>query len=590
MKKLAIVTVDYNGHEDTAALLSDLARVDLKDWDSRIIVVDNGSRPGLLAPAKKAYPGVDVIQTGENKGFAGGYNFGLKYAYEWGADYLWIINNDTLVKDKDAAKKLVQVLLKNPQAGVVSPKIRFAPGYEFYKDRYKKSEIGKVIWYAGGVMDWANVLVRHRGIDEVDRGQYDSVSETEFVSGCSFMSRREVFEKAGYFDEVLFAYFEDVEWMLRVAQAGFLRMYAGNTEIYHKVSRTAGIGSPLTDYLLTRNRLVVGMRLAAVGWRTKLALAREAVKILVTGREAQRRGVWDALDGAVGPGPYLKAPDWEPEYETEVSVVTINYKTAPLTEGLVKSILKKGSGFEKLAGEIVVVDNASGDDMAERIKKYPGVKFIGNRVNNGFAGGNNQAMRFAKGKYLLMLNSDMEIKPGAINEMLRQAEAVKGKAVLGAKLVFPDGTVQDSCYNLPTVGHAMEEYFLGKKGSYFMYAPPAGEAVAVEGVVMACFMIPRVVLNRVGPISEETFMYFEDIEYCRRLREAGIPVLYCRNAEIIHYHGMSSKQIGVVRAVDYLKKGSLWYHGPINYALLWLVLWLGQKWGRTATPKSKWAG
>src|SRR3990172_10585600 len=107
MNKLAIVTVDFNGHKDTLELLESLRGL---SWDGevKIIVVDNGSKE----PLKVLPQSVELIQTGKNLGFAGRYNRGLRYAYQWGADYFLIINNDTLVRDKDFAAVLSKVLRK----------------------------------------------------------------------------------------------------------------------------------------------------------------------------------------------------------------------------------------------------------------------------------------------------------------------------------------------------------------------------------------------------------------------------------------------------------------------------------------------
>lgn len=122
-----------------------------------------------------------------------------------------------------------------------------------------------------------------------------------------------------------------------------------------------------------------------------------------------------------------------------------------------------------------------------------------------------------------------------------------------------------------------------------MYLPPGREPSRVEGAVMACFMIPRTVINHVGLLSEKTFMYFEDVEYCRRLKQAEIPVLFHPQARFTHHHGASSKKIGLSRSQDLLKKGSLFYHGRVKYLVLWVVLWLGQRIGRVTTPVSRWA-
>jgi GT2 family glycosyltransferase len=270
--KLAIVTVDYNNHQDTHDFLTSAKKLKFaKDVDVEIITVDNGSDEPLSGA---------VIQTGENLGFTGGYNRGIAYALASGADFIAVVNNDVLFPDSEVFTKLLRVLLQHPDVGIVAPKILFAPGYEFHKDRYSKEQLGKVIWYAGGTFDWNNVSSIHRGVDEVDTGEYDKTEETEFVSGCCFVARREVFVETGMFEDKLFAYFEDADFIQRVTK--YKKYYCGQASICHKVSQSTGIGSKLTDYMLTRNRLYFGFKYATN--KTKFALVREAVKFLIVGR------------------------------------------------------------------------------------------------------------------------------------------------------------------------------------------------------------------------------------------------------------------------------------------------------------------
>jgi hypothetical protein len=316
-------------------------------------------------------------------------------------------------------------------------------------------------------------------------------------------------------------------------------------------------------------------------WRTRLAVVREAVRLLFSGRELQRRGVADFIGGRWG--NMDKKREFSGQWPVKLSIAIVNYKTAGLTQKLVASIFRDDKSVE-----VVVLDNNSGDDLADRMVKYPRVKFIANAVNTGFAGGYNKAMDWCRGEYVLMLNSDIEVKPGALGRIVAAADELGGNAVVVGKLIFPDGTIQDSCFHLPTVWGAFKQYFLDIKGSYFMFQPPKTGNIRIPGAVMACYLIPRRIISSVGRLSEESFMYFEDIDYCRRLKWAGFLIYYCSGAEFLHHHGASSKVIGQTKAMEFTVKGSKIYHGPIKYAVLWLVLWLGQKWGRVKSPVSRW--
>ena len=482
-----------------------------------------------------------------------------------GADYFLIVNNDTLVEDKNFAATLSKVLGKG-SAGAVSPKILFAPGYEFFKERYSQKNLGKVIWYAGGSFDWKNVMGVHRGIDEVDSGQYDETERVDFISGCCLMAKREVFAKVGYFDERTFAYFEDGDWMRRLGLAGYKLYYCGKAEIYHKVSQTAGAGSPMTDYLITRNRIAFAMKYAPS--RTKIAILRQALGFLAFGRKTQRKGVIDWLSGKWG---YPTEAPEKSYFPVKLSIGIVNYKTLELTRKLLKSIYSQPREVvENL--EVILLDNASDDGCKDMVEKdFPRVKFIQNEENNGFAAGYNQTIDYSRGENYLMLNSDIEVLPGSLEKMLRTEEKMGGDAVLAGKLFLPDGTIQKSCFKLPTIIGAIKEYFFGVKGAYAMYLPKADKEVRVEGAVMASLLISWKIINKVGKLAEGSFMYFEDIEYCRRLKEAEVPVYFCPQATFNHHRGAASKTIGLQKAQQYQRKGEIFYHGRIKYMLFWLI-------------------
>ena len=152
-------------------------------------------------------------------------------------------------------------------------------------------------------MDWLNVFSRHRGVDEVDKGQYDSALEIDFATGCCMCIPRSVLETVGLFDDTLYLYFEDADLSQRILRAGWKIIYQPKAVIWHvNAASGGGSGSPLHDYYLTRNRMVFGMRYAS--FRTKLALLKESVRLLMTGREWQKKGERDFFLGKFGKGSF----------------------------------------------------------------------------------------------------------------------------------------------------------------------------------------------------------------------------------------------------------------------------------------------
>jgi GT2 family glycosyltransferase len=298
MQTIAIVIVNWNGLRDTSVCLASVKElVPPKGYAVKTYVVDNGSTDDSVAIISKKYPWVTVLATGSNLGFTGGNNAGMKRAMDEGADFLWLVNNDTIL-DPHAAD-LVRAF-DDDSIGIAGSKIYFAPGHEYHKDRYAPKELGHVFWYAGGHIDWDNMYASHRGVDEVDHGQYDTPEVTPFVTGCSFMIRSLVAKRIGLLDEHFYLYLEDLDWCLRAKKAGFTLRYYPKSVMWHvNAGSSGGPGNPLHGYYMTRNRLLVGMRYAPI--RTKIALVRESLrKLMGDSKPEERQAIRDAFMGKWG--------------------------------------------------------------------------------------------------------------------------------------------------------------------------------------------------------------------------------------------------------------------------------------------------
>ncbi|NMC36443.1 glycosyltransferase family 2 protein [Candidatus Beckwithbacteria bacterium] len=301
MKKIGIILLNYNGLADTLDCLQSLAKIKQTGFSTSIFVVDYSKDVKESEQIKKQFYQIKLIRKESNLGFAKGNNVGIAEALKWGADYVLLLNSDTIVSS-DFLQKLFIYLKKNHQVGAVSPKIYFAKGFEFHKEKYAKSDLGKVIWYAGGQIDWANMLAFHRGVDEVDHGQFDKILETDFISGCCSLIRKEVLEQVGDLNEKLFLYFEDTDWSQRVKKAGWKLKYYPKAHIWHKNAGGSGVGSSLQDYFITRNRLWFGFVYAP--WRTKFALCKQSLLQLVKSNYWTKQGVKDFYLGNMKQGSW----------------------------------------------------------------------------------------------------------------------------------------------------------------------------------------------------------------------------------------------------------------------------------------------
>lgn len=270
--RIFLIILNYNGIKETLECLESVRSANKQDIDLKVVVVDNNSKDESL----KMLGGIKDIKLLENKnnlGFSGGMNTGIKYALGQGADHIVLLNNDTIVH-----KDLFVNLEKASKNGdIIAPKIYFAKGFEFHKDRYQKNELGKVIWYAGGIIDWQNIIGKHIGVDEVDKGQFEKQKEIDFATGCCLLIKRDVFEKIGYLDEKYFLYLEDMDFSFRAKNNGFKIIFDPKSILWHKnASSAGGSGSSLQEYYFTRNRLIFAFKYAST--RTKLAILKHTIK------------------------------------------------------------------------------------------------------------------------------------------------------------------------------------------------------------------------------------------------------------------------------------------------------------------------
>ena len=302
MKHVFVSIINFNGTSNTLECLLSLDKINSKNFKISVVVIDNASIEKFEIRNSKFEIDVKIIRSEKNLGFSGGQNIGVRYALDNGADYILILNNDTIV-DKNLIEELLNAAEEDKDIGIAAPKIYFASGFEFHKDRYSKSDLGKVFWYAGGEMDWENVIGFHRGVDEVDNGQFEKVEKTNFASGCCMLVKREVFEKVGFFDEKFFLYYEDSDLCERIRRSGYSIMYSPKAILWHKNAGSAGgSGSSLQDYYITRNRMLFGFRYAS--FRSKLALVKESIMLLAKGRHWQRRGILDFYLNRFGKGSF----------------------------------------------------------------------------------------------------------------------------------------------------------------------------------------------------------------------------------------------------------------------------------------------
>jgi len=195
--------------------------------------------------------------------------------------------------------------------------------------------------------------------------------------------------------------------------------------------------------------------------------------------------------------------------------------------------------------EVLVVDNGSSDGSAQAVRRaHPEVRVIDLERNRGFAAGNNAALEVARGRTLLLLNSDAFPEPGALRRCVEVLDARPGVAAAGLQLLHPDGRLQNSIHTLPRAWHELVPRALLEclwPARFPSKRRPATEPIEVDAVLGACFFMRREAIDAIGPLSEDYFFFLEETDWCLRAARAGFRVLHIPDARAEHRSGASSK-------------------------------------------------
>jgi len=272
-----------------------------------------------------------------------------------------------------------------------------------------------------------------------------------------------------------------------------------------------------------------------------------------------------------------------------LAVIILNFRTSDLTIACLESVVPQLLSGHDVA---IVVDNCSGDGSAERINEaieargWSAVaRVVRSSVNGGFAAGNNVGIRAVEARWRLLLNSDTVVRPGALEALLAFAESNSGTGLIGPRLEWPDGTPQISCFRNRS---PWRELIRAASTRMIARLAPGGEVglpvseqpIDCDWASFAAVLIRHDVIERVGTLDESFFMYFEDIDYCRRARAAGFRVRSCPAARVVHLRGGTSDVKAATRERRrlpryYFESRARYFAKYYGVAGLWLtnVLW-----------------
>ena len=241
----------------------------------------------------------------------------------------------------------------------------------------------------------------------------------------------------------------------------------------------------------------------------------------------------------------------------DISIIILNYKSKRLVRQCIKTIFLYNP---KLSFEIIVVDNHSEDGVVEMVREqFPGVICIASPENVGYAAGNNLGIKRSQGRYVVIMNPDITLRPGSLEIMVAAMDADKTIGILGPKLEQPDGSLDTSCYRFPSYSvpfyrrTPFGKFSFGKRvvAEYLMDDYDHKEAKDVDWLLGAVLLVRRSALDKVGLLDASFFLYFEDTDWCRRFWRAGYRVVYFPAATMVHYHERLSAQ-------------GLWFLSPLR--------------------------
>lgn len=262
------------------------------------------------------------------------------------------------------------------------------------------------------------------------------------------------------------------------------------------------------------------------------------------------------------------------EHKPKVSAVMLNYNSKYFPKMCVEAFYRGKMNFDF---EFIAVDNGSTDPISlgylEKAEEKGLVRLIKSERNLGFGGGNNLGAKNAHGKYILILNPDIFVNEDSIQKMVDFMEENPDVGVLGPKLVYPDGTVQDSCRrNMTFSDLIIKRTFLRKLPvlkkrveKYTMDDFDHSTVREVDLLVGACFIIPREVYEKVGGFDERYFLFMEDFDLCKEIKKSGKKVVYFPKVEVTHNH----KRLSGGSIFGLLRKRVFWIHVGSAFKYFW---------------------
>ncbi len=547
---LSIILINWRMGKDVAGVLPSIESHKHR-CSVETILVNKPAGDGTEELVRDKHPWVNLVSH-EIFGIAEMRNVGLRHA---NGRYLLILDADTELLP-GCLDALVKFLDLHPDyAGCGGHTTRLDGSLEYNVKRFY--DLPTVLIRRSHIQRfWPNNPWTRRHLMK-DR-DHTRPFEGDWMAGACFCIRRDAVEQIGLFDDKYYFGFEDVDWCWRAKRAGWRIAFNPRARIVHKVQRLSdrGFNKMALEHLKSGLRFWWKVRHEGMNW----AWPRRPVPI----RGERRRSL---------------AAEVMKSDRPDMSVVVINLNGRQLLDDCLTTLREAMPRHEL---EVIVTDNGSTDGSVEMVKeKFPEVKLVENGENLGFTKANNQGVEISHGRYVMLLNNDTRVLPGAFSDAVDYLDQHPDIGASGLQLLNEDGSLQLSVRRFPSFKQALfNRYSLLTKlfpdnkfsRSYLMTDIKHDEIQDVDWVSGACLIIRREVLDEEGALDERFFMYSEDVDYCYRVWECGWRVTYLPFAQVYHLIGQDTKKVRFRLTLERHKSMYKFYKKHYSRSMMFLDL------------------
>jgi len=519
--ELSIVIVNWNAGEYLSRCLHSIYAQGI---DVEVVLVDNASMDGSAEKAKEEFPQIKLVKLKENLGYSKGCNIG---AQEAKGEFLFLLNPDVILLP-GCLPRLLKFAEENPEAGAVAPKLLNPEGSLQPSIRGFPYPLSLLLLPFSFLFPSNRTISRYR----MTYFNYEEIAEVEQPMSSCLLVRRSAYEELGGMDERFPLYFNDVDFLYRMKQKGWKILFYPEAKAVHFLGGSTYLLPNIRRLWLSYKGLINFYRKHFPLWLplAYLLLLTFPLRAFFPKRGKKHFLVFQPLKKYQGSPP--------------LSVVIVNWNAGEYLPACLSSIFNEGLDIE-----VILVDNASTDGSERRAKKqFPQIKLLRMKENKGYSAGCNAGIREANGEFILILNPDTVVIPGAFSQLLKFAREHPEAGIIGPQLIGFDGKIQMSCRRFPSYetglfrGTFLERLMPRSRtlSRYLLSNWDHSSPRTVDWVSGAAMLLRRDFLYEAGLFDETFYMYCEDVDMGMRAKEFGWKVMYCPYAKIYHRIGGSS--------------------------------------------------